>query len=695
MFSRTPERNANPLDQPTPRPLYKDATSDLVSRPNREDDFITSTEYSRRPLDYSLSPPSPENDVPELRFSRTSSNDGNDSSDIPRIRVITSSPSPSFHSYDASERGQITSGSFDTAAHVDFSNFSSAGGLLESTTSHDSETSDQSPPTLEDQLWDCRIEWPPQQNTYFVPIDEMKRLVTLSSITMELQRRGTIPDRLNQSDAVEFTQRILATALRLFAILTVIGKSDAILDFLEEGLGDDDLPFVRVDLQFGGSNMSLGSRLRPEIRMKCILRWTRMEISNFLRDQWWMLAPVFKSPGGRVRHYMLDDFFILPYIQDEQHSGRALSGGYSSVWLVKIHPAHQKFYPENHNHVNPPFAIKRLHSTKQEDFKLEVEMLKVFSNGDHPHLIRLLATYEYKGSYFLIFPWAQANLRGYWEANPNMKRTPSSLLWVLRQCRGLSSGLLHIHEYQSTSGPFQDINKQEHLYGRHGDIKPENILFLALDGTSVVPEENYGNLALADFGLTEFHNIKTRTRSLTRGTTTRGTPTYAPPEVALRQKISRAYDIWSLGCVFLELISWVVCGTEGLWQFQEGRGETNSDGFINDDVFYTIIPKPDRHAIVRTSVQEWMRDLHEKPVASQFVHDFVDLISQSMLVVEPAERSRIGPLVGKLQAMIDKAEADPSYLIESVPYPPREVAASNFIGTRPSSPSQKVIFSEG
>lgn len=57
-----------------------------------------------------------------------------------------------------------------------------------------------------------------------------------------------------------------------------------------------------------------------------------------------------------------------------------------------------------------------------------------------------------------------------------------------------------------------------------------------------------------------------------------------------------------------------------------------------DDCFYTIVAgEPERGAIVRASAKKWMRELHDSPVASQFVHDFVDMIAQSMLVIDPKE----------------------------------------------------------
>jgi serine/threonine protein kinase len=81
-----------------------------------------------------------------------------------------------------------------------------------------------------------------------------------------------------------------------------------------------------------------------------------------------------------------------------------------------------------------------------------------------------------------------------------------------------------------------------YLYGkriRHKDIKPSNILV------------NDGTVLLTDFGLSRDCN---HTRSTTEGPTAR-TAKYCAPEVADDSPRSFSSDIWSLGCVYLEMIT--------------------------------------------------------------------------------------------------------------------------------------------
>lgn len=74
---------------------------------------------------------------------------------------------------------------------------------------------------------------------------------------------------------------------------------------------------------------------------------------------------------------------------------------------------------------------------------------------------------------------------------------------------------------------------------RHKDIKPSNVLI------------KDGNVLLTDFGLSRDCN---HTRSTTEGPTAR-TARYCAPEVADYMPRSYSSDMWSLGCVFLEMMS--------------------------------------------------------------------------------------------------------------------------------------------
>jgi len=122
-----------------------------------------------------------------------------------------------------------------------------------------------------------------------------------------------------------------------------------------------------------------------------------------------------------------------------------------------------------------------------------------------------------------MFPYAKSNLRKYWDSRPRPAFDKTTLLWNLRQIKGISSALLYLHEFRvkvplSVDNDDQDqdggaklsISDGEEKFGRHGDIKPENILwFQIMPGN----DDPLGVLQLADFGLGRFHGRDSRSRT--------------------------------------------------------------------------------------------------------------------------------------------------------------------------------------
>lgn len=122
-----------------------------------------------------------------------------------------------------------------------------------------------------------------------------------------------------------------------------------------------------------------------------------------------------------------------------------------------------------------------------------------------------------------------------WLDSPPQKR----LKWLFDQVRGLASALSHIHD--------SDAFRQS---CSHGDIKPNNIL--------VMKERGGLNFRLTDFGSASF----AATASTERSKPLPVTPMYCAPEcyghTRTRRQTDRSADNFSLGCVYAELLTWML-----------------------------------------------------------------------------------------------------------------------------------------
>ncbi len=210
----------------------------------------------------------------------------------------------------------------------------------------------------------------------------------------------------------------------------------------------------------------------------------------------------------------------------------------------------------------PQCKLARKELMGSEDaFKCERSVLEFVSREDHPHLIKLYFWYQ-RGHYFnLVFPYYPASLQHVLVDGWLPKRQPAiperfkaSKLrhWLWEQLLNVIDGLERVHNPKDYQDRLPDI--QGNLMGGHFDIKPANILI-----------DDNGQLVLADFGQAQIKKMSQW--GSTAFTGPGGTLAYQPPP---QEKINdedaqhhwhRSYDVWSMACVMLETVHFVLGGT--------------------------------------------------------------------------------------------------------------------------------------
>jgi hypothetical protein len=176
---------------------------------------------------------------------------------------------------------------------------------------------------------------------YFVPVDELERLITASVIKREIQ---DMYPTMRAADAQTYADKIEESAKKLFAILALKQNGAAIRLLFDCKISDQDLPFQK-EIVRGQWSLWRG---KPAQRIEAFDQWENEKVEEFARAQWWMIAPVFDKRS--LDCIDLADEDILPFIPIEEHEKKddgvphMKVGGYSEVTAYRIHPAHHNFW---------------------------------------------------------------------------------------------------------------------------------------------------------------------------------------------------------------------------------------------------------------------------------------------------------------------------------------------------------------
>lgn len=252
-----------------------------------------------------------------------------------------------------------------------------------------------------------------------------------------------------------------------------------------------------------------------------------------------------------------------------------------------------------------------------------------------------------KKQYF-VFPWANGgNLLDLWRSrNSHHDRSliaRQHIPDIVNQLVGMTYALATLHAFS---------HGQAGSY-RHGDLKPENVLIFDTN-----QDDFLGNWKMADLGLARYHIAATGDRIYVTSNSGAGTISYQPPESfkSGASPTSRLYDIWSMGCILLQLMTWLLYGTR---KIDELTRNTKS-AFAKDESSYWTACWNDKrgyhkvkvHLSVKNHIEEMKRDVQ----GSQALQDLLSIIEDKLLVVQLPEKANI-PKMGCRTSAADLHES--------------------------------------
>ncbi|GJW93860.1 probable serine/threonine-protein kinase [Tanacetum coccineum] len=165
----------------------------------------------------------------------------------------------------------------------------------------------------------------------------------------------------------------------------------------------------------------------------------------------------------------------------------------------------------------------RFDNFEPESVRFMAREILILRRLNHPNIMKLegIITSQLSCSIYLVFEYMEHDISGLLSC-PDIKFTESQIKCYMKQ---LLSGLEHCH----SRGVM------------HRDIKGANLLV-----------NNEGVMKIGDFGLANFCNVARERRPLTSKVVTLW---YRPPELLLGSTDYEAsVDLWSIGCVFAELL---------------------------------------------------------------------------------------------------------------------------------------------
>ncbi|KAI8955714.1 hypothetical protein F4801DRAFT_574451 [Xylaria longipes] len=465
---------------------------------------------------------------------------------------------------------------------------------------------------MRDEINDALVESAFDNGRRFLPARSLERLVTSENIREALAYWDAGDEEIKS--LVDF---VLGEARKIFVIIVdndMIDVGDALKSLRKSGVTDRHLPIPRELIECGRmKGRSAGKECRHDAVLGVFHKkpWRRSPVSEFYHSQWKFLAPVFTPDHKDI---ILDMRAILPLV----HVGRdARMGFFSEVYEVELHRDHHRgIVPLEDGH-DLRVALKELRMDSRDDelrsvFERETESLKALRKFRHEHMITTIASIVRGARRFFIFPWADGtDLRAFWMTNEFWPLTPHLIQEVVQQLNGLAGALDALHERG----------------WRHGDVKPENILRFKNETT-------LGTLKIGDMGLARPHYLKTQLRSV--GTATRiGTMRYEPPETVTSSSLprSRKYDIWSMGCVIMEFVMWLLYGPKGLNEFSRALSKDSTFG----EAFYSTRQGvgSELQGEVHPVVRFWLDELSKNPdwPRDSVIADLVRLVATHLLVV--------------------------------------------------------------
>ncbi|KAF4983472.1 hypothetical protein FZEAL_1201 [Fusarium zealandicum] len=326
--------------------------------------------------------------------------------------------------------------------------------------------------------------------------------------------------------------------------------------------------------------------------LRCFEDWKQHTKSQFAKWQWAMVAPLFAKAS--------DGHFVSYVLSSDVilpfvSVQTTTNGGYGTVRKVEIHPDHHEFGAAEES--RQTFAVKNLIHMKMGGFDKE---------------------YQQNQDLNMIYHWADASLVDYWSIfKPRPVMDMPMKLWIIKQCQGIADGLRAVHHHMGSSFRREhDIHSSSNHPASeyHGHIKPSSIFWFSKPSDI----NDMGTLKIFNFEPTQLETMESNSNGFATSNPMTLGPSYSPP---------LSTDAWTLNIK-----------TDSYFEMVKVEGNEQMD------------------VRIKLSVTQFIAKLHDLCEERSYLHDFLDLIQTSMLIVEKPEQGRLRLSSSEVSAKLAEIE---------------------------------------
>ncbi|KAM0682630.1 Cyclin-dependent kinase catalytic subunit [Mitosporidium daphniae] len=180
-------------------------------------------------------------------------------------------------------------------------------------------------------------------------------------------------------------------------------------------------------------------------------------------------------------------------------------------------------YKAKHRLSGALVALKKIRLESEDEGvpATAIREISILKELDHDSVVKLHDVVHHNSKLYLVFEYLDLDLKRYMDS--------------IRASGGMKMDQIKCYLYQLISGIYACHSRRV----LHRDLKPQNLLI-----------DREGSLKIADFGLARAYGIPMRT--FTHEVVTLW---YRAPEILLGDKhYTTAMDIWSIGCIFGEMV---------------------------------------------------------------------------------------------------------------------------------------------